>query len=417
MLEKPLFNALPAKVADYMLIGLVTLMYIMLCAEADMYVPAFPQMIHYFGVEENHIQLILSVNFAGLCIAGLVAGPLSDSYGRRKVLLAGLFLFLLSSIGCVYTDNFKWMLAWRLLQGISASVPMVIGAATFFDKYSAEQAGKLIGFINSIITASMAGAPVAGAWLSQIFNWRANFIVILALALLSFVGTLLFVEETLPGNKRKKFNLFGIGKDYLQLSTSFRFLTYTLIANFSFVVIVVYVANLSVIFINHLGMDLESFGYYQATTMATFVIFSLLSIKLIDKKGIDFTKNLGAILGLIGSVGVYYISYFDKNNVNIICLSMAFIAAGGAMMAGTFGLYALGVFPGMNGTSMAMMTAVRQSLASGLVILSEVMFDGTIVPVAVIIFIYAAFATICYGVMNYQLMRSPVAVENIESDA
>ncbi|MCC2646502.1 MAG: putative Permease of the major facilitator superfamily protein [Rickettsiaceae bacterium] len=417
MLEKPLFNALPVKVADYMLIGLVTLMYIMLCAEADMYVPAFPQMIHYFRVEENHIQLILSVNFAGLCVAGLVAGPLSDSYGRRKILLGGLFLFLVSSIGCVYTDNFKWMLGWRLLQGISASVPMVIGAAIFFDKYSAEQAGKLIGFINSIITASMAGAPVIGAWLSQIFDWRANFIVILAMALLSFVGTLLFVEETLPDNKRKKFDLLGIGRDYFQLSTSFRFLTYTLIANFSFVVIVVYVANLSVIFINYLGMDLSSFSYYQATTMATFVVFSLLSIKLIDKKGIDFTKNLGAILGLIGSVGVLYISYLNKNNVNIICLSMAFIAAGGAMMAGTFGLYALGVFPGMNGTSLAMMTAIRQSLASVLVILSEIMFDGTIVPVAVIIFAYAALAAVCYGMVSYRLVRSPDITDNSNAEA
>jgi hypothetical protein len=80
---------------------------------------------------------------------------------------------------------------------------------------------------------------------------------------------------------------------------------------------------------------------------------------------------------------------------------MAFIAAGGAMMAGTFGIKALSVFPDMSGTSMAMMTAIRQLLAAGLVILSQVLFDGTIVPVALIIFSYAVLATLCYLIVCY----------------
>ena len=342
---RPLFNNLSAKTYDIALLSLVTIMYIALCAEADMYVPAFPQMINYFGVHENHIQLILSINFGGLCIASLVAGPLSDSYGRRKILLIGLLLFVISSIGCVYTSNFIVMLIWRLVQGISASVPMVIGAATFFDKYSAEKAGQLIGVVNSVISASMAGAPVVGAWISMVFDWRANFVVILILAIVSFVGAFLFIEETLDVTKRRQFSLSSMFKDYTKLSKSFTFVGYTLIVNFPFTAMVVYVANLSVIFINHLGISLAHFSYYQATTAATFVIFSLLSVKLIAAKGIDYTKNLGGFLALVGSIGIFYISQVDFKAVNIICLSMAFIAAGGAMMVGPFGLKAISVFP------------------------------------------------------------------------
>ncbi len=401
MLEKPLCSKLSNKIVDFASISLITIMYITLCAEADMYVPAFPQMINYFGVAENQIQLILSINFAGLCLAGLVTGPLSDSFGRKKVLLGGLLLFVISSAGCVYTSDFYIMLFWRLLQGIAASVPMVVGVATFLDKYAAEKAGQLIGMINSVIAASMAGAPIVGAWISQIFNWRANFIVILALATVSFLGTLLFIEETLPKNKRRSFHLAAIGKDYIKLLKSFKFMCYGLIVNFPFTAIVVYIASLSVILINHFGMDLKEFSYYQASTMTTFIVFSLLSIKMIGKKGLDYTKNLGGILALIGSIGLFCISQIDQTNINIICLSMAFIAAGGAMMSGTFGMKALSVFPEMNGTAMAIMTAIRQSLASGLVILSEIFFDGTIVPVAVIIFSYAAIAAVCYAILCY----------------
>lgn len=412
MFEKPICNIRSSKLYDFAHITLVTIMYITLCAEADIYVPAFPKMVNYFGVLENQIQLILSINFVGLCIAGLVTGPLSDSYGRRKVLLGGLLLFVISSIGCVYTEDFKIMLIWRLLQGIAASVPMVIGAATFLDRYSAEKAGQLIGVINSVIAASMAGAPIVGAWISQIFNWRANFIVILALGMVSFVGSLLFIEETLQRQKRKPFDFIIIIKDYFRLSKSFKFMCYTLIVNFPFTAIMVYIASLSIILINHFGLDLETFSYYQATTMGTFIIFSLISIKLIGKKGLDYTKNLGAIVSLIGTIGLFCISQINPENINIICLSMAFVAAGGAMMAGTFGMKALSIFPEMNGTAMAMMTAVRQLLASSLVVLSEILFDGTIVPIAMIIFCYAAIATLCYALM---CLTSFVHTEKISS--
>jgi DHA1 family bicyclomycin/chloramphenicol resistance-like MFS transporter len=406
MLDTPLFRNLSARTSDITLLMLVTLMYIALCAEADMYVPAFPQMIEYFGIAENQVQMILSINFAGLCLAGLFMGPLSDSYGRRKVLLGGLLLFTVSSAGCVYTDDFYAMLLWRLLQGIAASIPMVIGAATFIDKYPPEKAGQILGVLNSVISASMAGAPVVGAWVSQSFTWRANFVVILTLALLSFIGTWMFIEETLPLSKRKPFHLASASKDYLRLSKSFTFMCYTLIVNFPFTAVVVYIANLSVIFVNHMGMGLEKFSYYQATTMGTFIIFSLWSVKLIQKRGIDYTKNLGGIIAIIGSISLFCTSQTDIQSVTMICLSMAFIAAGGAMMPGTFGIKAMSLFPEINGTAMAMMTAVRQLLACGLVLLSEVMFDGTILPVAIIIFGYAAFATACYLILQYTTSNS-----------
>jgi DHA1 family bicyclomycin/chloramphenicol resistance-like MFS transporter len=283
---------------------------------------------------------------------------------------------------------------------------MVIGAATFIDKYSAEKAGQLIGVMNSVISASMAGAPIAGAWISQAFNWRANFVVILALALISFIGTWMFIEETLPQSKRKPFHPKAVSKDYLKLVKSFDYLCYTLIVNFPFTAVVVYIANLSIIFVNHVGMSIEKFSYYQATTMGTFIIFSLLSIKLIGKKGIDFTKNIGGLFALFGSIGLFITSQIDVLDVNMICVFMAFIAAGGAMMAGTFGMKALSIFPEINGTAMAMMTAIRQLLAAGLVILSEVLFDGTIAPIATIIMSYAAIATAFYLIREYAASKT-----------
>ncbi len=375
----------------------------MMCAEADMYVPAFPQMIDYFGIAENKIQLVLSLNFAGLCVAGLVAGPISDAYGRRTTLIAGLLLFVVGSIGCVYTDNFAMMLFWRLIQGIATSVPMVIGAAMFFDKYNAEKASKIIGVCNSLISASMAGAPIVGAWISEAFDWRANFEIILALGIISFVATLLIIEETLQENKRKELKITAILKNYLRLLKSFPFIMYCIMAIFSFTTTIVYIANLSVIFINHIGMTLEVFSYYQASTMGTFIVFSLMSVKLINKYGVDRTKNLGTILCTLGACSLLLVSLIDDHAVNMICVAMALVASGSALMGGTFGAKAMGLFPDINGTALAMMTAFRQILAFGLIILSEIFFDGTILPVAILIFACTILAVLGYLILEFKI--------------
>ncbi len=396
MPSKPFISGLSEKFYDIALIILVTIMYIGLCAEADMYVPAFPQMIEYFGVAENKIQLILSINFGGLCLAGLVIGPLSDSYGRRPVLLWGLWLFVVGSLFCVSAEDFRLMLFWRFVQGVGAAVPMVVGCATFMDKYSQEKAGQIIGIVNSVISASMAGAPIVGAWVSQYLGWRANFIAILFLAVISALGTWLFIGETLPKEKRRIFKPGTIIKDYIRILQNLEFMAYSTLGISAFVCIVVYVANLSVIFVNHMGMSLAEFSYCQASTMGTFIVFSLMSAKLINTKGINYTQNLGSALAMIGMIAIFCTAQIDHNNVLMICMSMAFIAAGGAIFTGAYGVKAMSVFPEMNGATTAMMTAIRQLACAGFVAISEVAFDGTIVPVANIIFCFGLFATLCY---------------------
>ena len=203
--------------------------------------------------------------------------------------------------------------------------------------------------------------------------------------------------------KRKKFYLSSFIEDHVNIFKSSEFICYTLIVSFPFVAMVIYTANLSVIMINHLGFNLAQFSYYQATTMGTFIIFSLLSIKMIQKHGLDKTKDWGTLLSLFGALFLLIITYFDKTNINLICISMAFIAAGGALMAGPYGMKTLALFPNMKGTSMGVMMSFRQFLIAGLLVLTEFFFDGTIVPITLIIFAYALMAIFCLYLMRTKI--------------
>ncbi len=393
-------NKLSQRTSELLVLSVVTLMYIALCAEADMYVPAFPEMVTYFSTTEDKIQLILSLNFAGLCFASMICGPLSDAIGRRKVLLSGMLLFFVSSLGCVFSENFTTMICWRILQGMSASVPMVVACAVFLDKYSLEKASQLIGILNSVITAAMAGAPILGAWITNHFHWRLNFVIIAIIVALSLLGTFLFIDESLPKDKQKPIQIRAILNDYYTLIRSFKFTSLCVIAMLPFTIIVVYISNLSLIFINHLGISPDAFGYYQATTMGTYVIFSALGAKLIAKKGLEYTKNLGSLITITGGTSLAATALFNPTSAILICLSMSVFAAGGSLIVGIFSMKALEIFPDMKGTSSGMMTMIRQLLASVLVITSELSFNGTIVPVAMIAFIY-----LCVSVLLYCLLQ------------
>lgn len=396
MILQPIFKNIPQKLYEHIVIGTVILMYILCCAEADIYVPAFPQMIKYFAILESEIQLIISINFLSLCIASLIAGPLSDSFGRRIVVLGGLFLLMLSSIVMVMLDNYTMLLIWRFIQGIATSVAMVCGGAIFFDYYSGEKAGKLIGIVNAVITSAMAGAPVLGAYLSEAFNWRANFIAVMILSIIVFLCFWLFIKETLEEKQKKSFKINSILSDYIRVLSNPTFICYCLIACFPFIAIIVYITNLSVIFINHLGIELHDYSYYQASTSIAFVIFSLASIKIISYKGADFTKNLGGALSILGTVALLIIALIDHTNAFLICASMFIIAAGGSIMTGTFGSKALSLFPDINGIAMAACTALRLFIISASVGLTEIYFNGTIMPVALVFMAYIIFSGLFY---------------------
>ncbi|RYE05822.1 MAG: MFS transporter [Rickettsiaceae bacterium] len=377
-------------------IVVVVLAYICMCIETEIYVPVFPQMIKYFNVAENQIQHVLNINFLGLCIAGLLTGPLSDSFGRKPVFLIGLGSFAISSIGCFFSNDFSVLLLWRLIQGISSSVPMVVGYAIVLDKYETEKSTQIVGFINSIISTFMAGAPLLGAWISQLYNWRANFIVIIVLSLVTFVGACLFIEETLLEYDKKIFSLKSIISSYIRLLSNTKFLAYSVISASTFAGVIVYVSNLSVIFINHLGMNITEYSYWQAITIITFVGFSLLSTKLVKMKGMIYTEKLGYILAIVGVIAIVVTSRLCPNNPLLICLPMACISGGGALFCSITGSKGMAIFPDIKGASSAMITTIRLMITVLGIFISEKAFDGTILPIANVIFVIAVICIAVY---------------------
>ncbi|MET1005921.1 MAG: multidrug effflux MFS transporter, partial [Propionibacteriaceae bacterium] len=174
----------------------------------DLYLPALPQLADDLRASASSAQLSITACLLGLAVGQLVAGPLSDRFGRKRPLVVGLVLYALTSAACAFAPSIALLLLLRLLQGLSGAAGLVIARAVARDLYS----GKLlvIFFSRLILISGLAPviAPVLGGQLSRVMTWRGIFLVLAAFGVVLLLAGLFGLHETLPPERR---TVGGIG--------------------------------------------------------------------------------------------------------------------------------------------------------------------------------------------------------------
>lgn len=350
-------------------------------------------MQHFFHVTEAQIQLLLSINFLGLCISGLFYGPLSDSYGRKTLLVMGLLIFAIGGVGSVFADTFSHLLFWRFLQGVGSSAAFVIPGAIIFDLYQAEEAAEILGFINSLITTVMAGAPMLGTYLYLHYDWRANFFVIAIIALSAFLVVQCGSEESLPKNQRTKFNLIEIMRGFYLVLTDRITLANLVIFCAIISAYMVFVSNLSLIYLDHLHVSPSHFPWHQGSVLISFAIVSMTSGRLFSYFGVPVVKMAGIIINTLGAILFGLTALFTPNNPLLITSTMCVFSIGVALMMNLiFGDY-MERFPHIKGISSALASSLRLLANVVAITTSGIVFTGTIRPVAIIMLALTAISS------------------------
>lgn len=371
----------------FMTMSAVVLVIISGAIETDIFVPSFPTIQAHFGTTESLVQMIIGINFLGLCLGSLFYGPLCDSYGRRSILLIGMLLFAASSIACLFANSMTSLLFWRFIQGLGSSVAFVVPAAIIYDVYDQEKAAKMLGIYNSIVTFAMSLAPMIGSYLYITFHWRANFIFVAALALITLIFAFCFIKETLDESKRVKLHLGTILQGFKQL-----LLHPVAMANLYLICVVcgayfAYITNLSLIFINHLGLDNDVYAYYQAIILFTFALVSFFSGHIIMRFGIAKMRMLGIKITGAGGILMLGVALFAPYSAILITATMTLFTAGFALCVGIlFGDY-MNVFPEIKGLASSLANSIRLFAMSLLIAIAGMTFNGTIMPVAIIVFL------------------------------
>jgi MFS transporter, DHA1 family, multidrug resistance protein len=226
----------------------------------DMYLPALPKIADDLSVSSSVAQLTLTGTLAGLALGQLIVGPLSDSLGRRRPLMAGIVLHMLASLLCLFAPNIEVLGVARGLQGMGAAAAMVVAIAVVGDLYADSVAATVMSRLMLVLGVAPVVAPSLGAAVLLTASWHWVFAVLVLLAGGLLVLAALALPETLPTAHRRPLKLRGIGATYVEVMRDVRFVILVLVAALGMSGLFAYIAGASFVLQGHYGLDQQAFA-------------------------------------------------------------------------------------------------------------------------------------------------------------
>jgi len=274
----------------------------------DTYLPSFPAMADALGTTQLHVQQTLTAYLLPYAGMMLFHGAVSDSFGRRGPILAGVAGFALASVGCALAPSIGALLFFRALQGLLAGVGMVIGRAIIRDCYQGHEAQRLMAQVLMIFAIAPAVAPIIGGWLQTWFGWRANFWFLAGLGIVLFVACLRLLPETHPPHARHPFAPRPLLAAYRHVGMNGRFLLLAGAAAISFSGFFIYVLSAPVFIYRHLGLDVHQFAWLFLSGVAGMMTGAYLSGRLAGRISPRQSVKLG--FAIMFGAAIYNVLYY-----------------------------------------------------------------------------------------------------------
>ncbi|WP_372964141.1 Bcr/CflA family multidrug efflux MFS transporter [Marinobacter sp.] len=375
----------------------------------DMYLPALPQIGSDFEASTAQVQLTLSIYIAGFAIAQLVCGPLADRYGRKPIMIGGMLLFALASIGCALATNIEMLQLSRFLQALGGSAGPVLARAIVRDIYTPRDAAKILAMLAGMMALAPAIAPTLGGFMVAVFNWHWIFIVMAAYALIMVAVIAIGIPEPLHPHNQQPFRLYSLLRNYRLVSTDPTFIGYTLTSAAIYGGLFAYLSGSAFVLIDVLGVAPEHFGLYNAVTAAGYVLGNIASIRFASHCTAGQILRYGLIGSLVSGVIMTLLAYSQIYTPWAVILPQtAFMAALGMIlpqcMAG-----ALANFPKMAGSASALLGFVQMAAAATAGALVGHLHDGTPMVMAIIITVCATL-----GLLGYLLLVQRYPAQDFE---
>jgi MFS transporter, DHA1 family, multidrug resistance protein len=226
----------------------------------DMYLPALPKIADDLSVSSSVAQLTLTGTLAGLALGQLIVGPLSDSLGRRRPMMAGIVLHMLASVLCLFAPNIAVLGVARGLQGMGAAAAMVVAIAVVGDLYAESVAATVMSRLMLVLGVAPVIAPSLGAAVLLKASWHWVFAALVVLAGGLFLLAALALPETLPASHRRPLKVRSIAATYVELLRDARFVILVLVAALGMSGLFAYIAGASFVLQGHYGLDQQAFA-------------------------------------------------------------------------------------------------------------------------------------------------------------
>lgn len=346
----------------------------------DMYLPALPAIGQSLGASLQQVQLSLTVFFLALGLCQLVYGPLSDHWGRKPPLYAGLVLFALGSIGCALAPDIGTLVAMRFVAGVGACAGTVIPRAIVRDLHTGAEATQLTSMLMLVFSVSPILAPLAGSAVIAVADWRWIFWTVTALAVLCVVLLALKLEESRPASARGGTTVRGTLRVYRQLLGDRHFMGLTLIGAFGMSSFFAYLGNSSFVLIQHYGITPTQYSFFFSINAAAFIglaqfngrLCARLGLARVVRIGVAGHASLALLLWALFALGV------DRLDVLTVLVFVSFGFLG--LVVPTTAVLALEDHGEVAGTASALLGTTQMVIGAAVMAALSTQADGTALP-------------------------------------
>ena len=364
-------------------------------------IPTLESFAQLYQAPYSTVQFIISAYLLGLASSMPLVGFLSDKIGRRPVLLSGLVLFVIASIFCSTTDSLNSLIFWRVIQGIGASVGSVMSRAMIRDVSNASETARSLSRVTAIMGISPMIAPVIGGIGYQIFgNPNGIFIITAAIGILVLTAILLLLPETRNAALLESTSKEPWSDKYRYLLGSKVFVGSSLIYAFTTGAFFAILAVASTVFYNDLGIDSAGFGFIWSGLTILYTVSAFMAGTLSSKYGLMKVLLVGVLLNVIAGLLFYsLVKVFDVTLISVIVPLVIMFFAHGYIVPMSLA-QAVSARPEIAGSSSGLSSALGLVIGGMFSILSGLVFDGRLLPIALIV----SASTILCGLSYFMVL-------------
>jgi MFS transporter, DHA1 family, multidrug resistance protein len=327
-----------------------------------MVVPALPLLVAVFGDSPARVQLVLTLYLAGIAGGQLVYGPLSDRFGRRPVLIAGLVVFLGGTLLCGLAWSLAALIFGRVLEAFGACAGIVLGRAIIRDVYEREAAARGLAIVMMAMSLAPAISPAIGAYLAEWVDWRAIFAVLGILGAIVLLLTAARLGETNAHPAR--LHLVGMAGSYIALVRSPQFLGFALCSACASASWFTFIASAPHVLSETLGEPPSTYGLMILMPMATYILGNAAAARFALRLGTFRLLILGRGIALSGAMVLALWHVFAGPSAWAVFLPIALVEIGDGLSQPAVLAAGLSIRPRLAGTASGLMGFMQMTVAA-----------------------------------------------------
>jgi MFS transporter, DHA1 family, multidrug resistance protein len=343
----------------------------------DMYLPSLPSLANAFSTTAAAAEITLTSFMCGFSLGMLLYGPLSDAYGRRPILLGGIVLYALASIGCALSFSIDSLVALRFLQALGAGSASVLARAIARDAHEATDAARVLSMLAIVTSIGPLLAPMIGGQLLLLGGWRAVFVVLTLFGAGCAVTTYLRVPETWPREKRASSALSKSFAAYGKLLTDPVTWGHVLCGGMAFASMFAYITATPFVYIEYFHVKPQHYGFFFGLNIIGIIGWNVINARLVRRLGSLKLISIASFVSVVAALSVSLVCLTGWGGLWSIVVCLFFVVGVVGLLSANCTTDLMHRYPRNAGAAAAVFGAVQLALGAVASLVIGLLQDGT----------------------------------------